>query len=142
MPGALSVRAPAGAARAGSILRAAKDTVGSTVALRQAGVYALYEGRVQGEPTALVAANAPPNESDLTSVDPRELLLGVRQSTVTTDATNEVPTQTEVEGRQRLWRALLIALALLLVAETFVANRGRRGIANRIGVTQTEGSAS
>jgi hypothetical protein len=126
----------------GSILRPAKDTVGSTVALREAGVYALYEGRVQGEPTALVAANAPPNESDLTSVDPRELLLGVRQITASADATNEVPTQAEVEGRQRLWRTLLIALAVLLLGETFMANRGWRGTANRIGATRTEGSAS
>ncbi len=124
----------------GSIIRPAKDTVGSTVALREAGVYALYEGRVQGEPTALIAVNAPANESDLTSVDPRELLLGVRQSTATADATNEVPTRSEVEGRQRLWRMLLIAVALLLLGETFMANRGWRGTANRIGATRTEGS--
>lgn len=137
-----SLKDPAVLSPDGSILRPAKDTVGSTVALREAGVYSLYEGRVQGEPTALVAANAPPNESDLTSVDPRELLLGVRQSTASTDATNEVPTQAEVEGRQRLWRALLIALAALLLGETFMANRGWRGIANRIGATRTEGSAS
>ena len=137
-----SLKDPAVLTPDGSILRPAKDTIGSTVALREAGVYALYEGRVQGEPTALVAANAPPNESDLTSVDPRELLLGVRQSTATTDATNEVPTQSEVEGRQRLWRGLLIALAVLLLGETFMANRGWRGIANRIGATRTEGSAS
>jgi hypothetical protein len=126
----------------GSILRPARDTGGSTVALREAGVYALYEGRVQGEPTALLAVNAPANESDLTSVDPRELLLGVRQSTATADATNEVPTRSEVEGRQRLWRGLLIALAVLLLGETFMANRGWRGIANGNGATRTEGSAS
>jgi Mg-chelatase subunit ChlD len=126
----------------GSILRPARDTGGSTVALREAGVYALYEGRVQGEPTALLAVNAPANESDLTSVDPRELLLGVRQSIATADATNEVPTRSEVEGRQRLWRGLLIALAVLLLGETFMANRGWRGIANGNGATRTEGSAS
>ena len=137
-----SLKDPAVLTPDGSIVRPTRDTVGSTVALREAGVYALYEGRVQGEPTALVAANAPSNESDLTSVDPRELLLGVRQTTATTDDTNEVPTQSEVEGRQRLWRVLLIVLAVLLIGETFMANRGRRGIANRIGGTRTEGSAS
>ena len=136
------LKEPAVLAPGGSILRPAKDTVGSTVALREAGVYALYEGRVQGEPTALIAVNAPANESDLTSVDPRELLLGVRQSTATADATNEVPTRSEVEGRQRLWRALLIAVALVLLGETFMANRGWRGTANRPGATRTEGSAS
>ena len=137
-----SLKDPAVLTPDGSILRPAKDTVGSTVALREAGVYALYEGRVQGEPTALVAANAPANESDLTSVDPRELLLGVRQSTAQADRTNEVPTQVEVEGRQRFWRMLLIALAVLLLGETYMANRGWRGIANRIGTTRTEGGAS
>ncbi len=136
-----SLKDPAVLTPEGSILRPARDTVGATVALREAGVYALYEGRVQGEPTALIAVNAPANESDLTSVDPRELLLGVRQSTATADATNEVPTRSEIEGRQRLWSVLLIVVALLLLGETFMANRGWRGIANRIGATQTEGSA-
>ncbi len=137
-----SLKEPAVLTPDGSIVRPAKDTVGSTVALREAGVYALYEGRVQGEPTGLVAVNAPANESDLTSVDPRELLLGVRQSTATTDATNEVPSRSEVEGRQRLWRTLLIAVALLLLGETFMATRGWRGTASRIGATQSGESAS
>ena len=137
-----ALKEPAVLAPDGSILRPAKDTVGSTVALRDGGVYALYEGRVQGEPTALIAVNAPANESDLTSVDPRELLLGVRQSTATADATNEVPTRAEVEGRQQLWRALLITVALLLLGESFMANRGWRGNASRTSATRTEGSAS
>ena len=51
---------------AGAIIRPAADTVGSTVALRESGVYSLYEGRVQGEPAGLLAVNAPSNESDLT----------------------------------------------------------------------------
>ncbi|MEP7000850.1 MAG: BatA domain-containing protein [bacterium] len=116
----------------GSILRPARDTVGSTVALRESGVYALYEGRVQGEPAALLAVNAPTNESDLTPVDARELLLGVRQSAVTAEASNDIPTPTEIEGRQRLWRILLAVVALLLLAETIVANRGWRGTAKSL----------
>ena len=126
----------------GVIVRPAKDTVGSTVALRESGVYALYEGRVQGEPAGLLAVNAPTNESDLTPVDARELLLGVRQSAAAADAFNEVPTPTEIEGRQRLWRILLVVVALLLLAETFVANRGWRGTASRLGAAQSERGAS
>lgn len=126
----------------GSIIRPARDTVGSTVVLTEAGVYALYAGRVQGEPTALVAVNAPPGESDLASADPRELLLGVRQSSAATDAANEVPSRSEIEGRQRLWRALLIAVVLLLLGETFIATRGWRATARRVGAAQSEGSAS
>ena len=140
LPG--SLEEPAVLTPGGAILRPAKDTVGSTVALRESGVYALYEGRVQGEPAGLLAVNAPTNESDLTPVDARELLLGVRQSAATADASNDVPTPAEIEGRQRLWRILLVVVALLLLAETFVANRGWRGTASRLGAAQSEGSAS
>ncbi|MEP6990142.1 MAG: BatA domain-containing protein [bacterium] len=131
LPGALTE--PAVLTPQGAIVRPAKDSVGATVALRESGVYALYEGRVQGEPAALLAVNPPAGESDLTAMDARDLLLGVRESTVAASASSDVPTQTEVEGRQRLWRALLIVVALLLLTETCVANRGWRGTASRIG---------
>ena len=140
LPGATTE--PAVVTPNGAILRPRHDSAGATVALREAGVYALYEGRVQGEPIGLVAANAPSEESDLTAVDPRELLLGVRQSAPTEEASRDVPTLSEVEGRQRLWRALLVVVALLLLIETFVANRGWRGTASRLGPAQSEGGTS
>ena len=127
---------------AGTIVRPARDSVGSTVALRESGVYALYEGRVQGEPAGLLAVNAPTNESDLTPVDARELLLGVHQSAVAANASNDVPTPGEIEARQRMWRFLLAAVAVLLLAETIVANRGWRGTASRLGTAQSERSTS
>ena len=139
LPGALEQ--PAVLTPGGAILRPDRDTVGSTVALRESGVYALYEGRVQGEPAGLLAVNAPTYESDLTPVDARELLLGVRQSAAARDAIHDIPTPAEVEGRQRLWRLLLVAVAVLLLAETLVANRGWRGTASGIGAAQSEGSA-
>ncbi|MEP6619883.1 MAG: BatA domain-containing protein [bacterium] len=123
---------PAVSTPLGAIVRPPRDTVGATVALREAGVYALYEGRVQGEPVALLAVNAPANESDLSQIDPKDLLLGVRPAAATPDATGDAPTREEVESRQRLWRVLLVVVAALLVAETFVANRGWRGTANRL----------
>ena len=134
------LREPAVLTPDGSIIRPTRDTVGATVALREAGVYALYEGRVQGEPVALLAVNAPANESDLQQIDSKELLLGVSPSTGTSDASTEVPTQEEVESRQRLWRVLLVVVAVLLVAETFVANRGWRGTANRLAGAQSDRS--
>ena len=140
LPGMM--KEPAVLTPGGAILRPAKDTVGSTVALRESGVYALYEGRVQGEPAGLLAVNAPTNESDLTPVDARELLLGVKQSAAAAVASSEVPTPAEIEGRQRLWRILLAVVALLLLTETIVANRGWRGTASRLGAAQSEGSAS
>ena len=134
------LREPAVLTPDGSIIRPTRDTVGATVALREAGVYALYEGRVQGEPVALLAVNAPANESDLQQIDSKELLLGVSPSTGTSDASAEVPTQEEVESRQRLWRVLLVVVAVVLVAETFVANRGWRGTANRLAGAQSDRS--
>ena len=138
LPG--TMKEPAVSTPQGAIVRPVLDTVGSTVALRESGVYSLYEGRVQGEPVALLAVNAPTNESDLTPVDARELLLGVKQSAASADASNDVPTPEEVEGRQRMWRYLIAAVALLLLAETFVANRGRRGTGSLLTVAQSERS--
>jgi hypothetical protein len=117
---------------------------GPAVALDEAGFYAAYQGRVAGEPLAVVAVNAPPGESDLTPVDPRELLLGVRQSDSTAAAASGEgpPTAVEVERRQRLWRVLLVLAAVALLAETLVSNRGWRGTAGRIAVAPSERSAS
>ncbi|CAN5837613.1 hypothetical protein BH11GEM1_BH11GEM1_24990 [soil metagenome] len=140
LPGATTE--PAVVTPSGAIVRPRRDSAGATVALREAGVYALYDGRVQGEPVALVAANAPADESDLTGVEPRELLVGVRQGASAEESSRDVPSPSEVEGRQRLWRTLLALVVLLLLTETFVANRGWRGTASRLGPTESEGGTS
>ena len=80
--------------------------------------------------------------SDLTPVDARELLLGVRQSAAATNASNDVPTPEEIEARQRMWRILLAAVAVLLLAETIFANRGWRGTASRLSIAPSERSTS
>jgi hypothetical protein len=139
LPG--SLKEPAVLTPDGTILRPVRDSVGSTVALRESGVYALYDGRVQGEPAGLLAVNAPASESDLAPLDPRELLLGVTQSNASASASTDVPTKEEVEGRQRLWRFLLAVVAILLIAETIVANRGWRGTSSTLTVDPSEGSA-
>ncbi len=136
------LKEPAVSTPEGNILRPPRDSVGATVALREAGVYSLYEGRVQGEPVALLAVNSPASESDLSTVDARELLLGVRQSAPTVGDVSDAPTNIEVESRQRLWKYLLIAAGLLLLAETFMGNRGWRGTASQLMPSQSEGTAS
>ena len=82
----------------GSIVRPPRDTVGSTVALNAAGVYSVYDGKVQGEPKDLLAVNAPATESDLTPVDAKELLIGVRQTNDSTRSAGDAPTRVETES--------------------------------------------
>lgn len=135
-----SLKEPAVTIPDGSIVRPPRDTVGSTIALNAAGVYAVYDGKVQGEPIDRLAVNAPATESDLTPVDPRELLIGVRQTTDTTASASDQPTRTETESRQRFWRLLLIAATLLLFTETVFANRGWRGTATRMKAVLPAGS--
>jgi hypothetical protein len=120
------VRGPVVTTPGGAIVRPPADSGGAAVALTEAGFYAAYAGRVAGDPAVVAAVNAPPGESDLTPVDPRELLVGVRQSQDPLAASAGPPTGVETEGRQGLWRFLLAAVTVLLMAETIVANRRMR----------------
>lgn len=113
---------------------------GGAITLTEAGIYRTFTGRVAGDPVGLVAANPPPRESDLTPLDPRELLLGVGREGATAGF-GPAPTPEEVEGRQRLWRTLLLVVAGLLIVETLVASRGWRGIAGRAVATAPTRSA-
>ena len=86
--------------------------------------------------------SAPGAGVDRVAVDPRERLVGGREGAAAEESSRDIPSPSEVEGRQRLWRSLLVLVALLLLAETFVANRGWRGTASRLGPTQSEGGTS
>jgi len=116
----------------GSLLRPASDSGPCTLVLNEAGFYQVYAGRAAGEPVEILAANPAAAESDLTPADPRELLLGVRRGDSTATATLTPPAPAEREGQQRLWRALLVLAAVLLITETIVANRGWRGTAAQV----------
>jgi hypothetical protein len=122
------VASPVVAMPHGVIERPRTDSGRTSVALTEAGFYALYAGRVAGDAVAEVAVNPPPGESDLTPVDARELLLGVRQ-TDSTAATAQGPrTAVERERAQGWWRVVLLVVAVVLLLETFVANRGWRAV--------------
>ncbi len=112
----------------GGIERPRSDSARAAVELAEAGFYALYSGRVAGDPVAVVAANPPPGESDLTPVDPRELLIGVRLSDSTASAVAGPRTAVEIERTQGLWRFVLGVVAVVLLLETFLANRGWRAV--------------
>lgn len=114
-----------------SLVRPVRDTAGSAVPLSDAGVYAAFATSASGEPRAQTAVNAPASESDLTPIDPKELLLGVRTSQ-TLGAADSLPTTPDaMERRQGLWRILLVVVALALLGETFMATRGSRAVARR-----------
>jgi len=134
------VRVPVVSSPSGEILRPEADSAGTAVALTESGVYSLYEARVAGEPAAVVAVNPPPGESDLTPVDPRELLLGVRMSEEAVDAAHARAAPKELEGQQGIWRIVLALVILTLVAETLLATRGWRGVAGHITVARSERS--
>ncbi len=133
-------RDPVIAAPDGGLLRPEVGERGAAVILEHPGVYAAYEGRVDGAPRSRVAVNVAAAESELTAADPRELLLGVGESADSTLRGVTAPTSLEIESRQRVWRILILLVALLLAVETVIASRGWRGRARRATLVSPEGS--
>lgn len=123
------VREPVVATPSGGLLRPACDSGACSVVLDEAGFYRTYSGRAAGDPVEVVAVNPPPAESDLTPADARELLLGVRRGDSSTAVASAGIAPVDQEARQNLWRWLLGLIAVLLILEAIVANRGWRGTA-------------
>jgi hypothetical protein len=127
-----SIKDPVVKSPTGELVRPQGDSLGSAVPLPDAGIYTAFSGSVTGAPDAMVAVNVTAGESDLTAIDPKELLLGVRETAATSAAAAATPpTNAELERRQNPWRILLIIVALALVGETYMATRGWRAIARR-----------
>lgn len=87
-----------------------------------------YEVRGQGRdaaPPMTVASNIDLGESDLTPMDPQELVAGAtgRAGGAAAAGTNQPPTDQEQERNQRLWWHLLFAGIVILGLETLVGNR-------------------
>jgi hypothetical protein len=90
----------------------------------------IYEVRMavasNGRPEA-IAVNLDPAESDLTAMDPRELVAAVTghasQASIQQPAAPQEMTREESERRQSLWWYLLLAGLFLLGMETLIANR-------------------
>jgi len=104
------------------------------VVLRSAGFYELLEDPEAEGPGHPVAVNVDPAEGDLSPTDPRELAAAVAAPTAE-DGDEEVTAAGAIEPADRerhqgLWRFVLGAAFLLLVAETLLGNRisgARRG---------------
>jgi hypothetical protein len=100
---------------------------GDVISLEEQGFYELRSAP-SGPPAATVAANVDLSESDLTAMDPKEIVAaatgggaagpGGAAAAEMTDATRE--------ATQRVWWYLLFAGTLLLAAETVLSNRMAR----------------
>ena len=126
------LRAPA---RGADVSRVALSPSGQRISLDGDGPEVLelaeqgfYEFRAQGrdsEPPVVVASNVNLNESDLTSVDPQEIVAAAmgRAGGPVGGGPTAPPSDEAQESAQRVWWYLLFAGLLLLGVETIVANR-------------------
>ena len=123
----LVIEAPSGA-------RSAETVTGESrhIQLREAGFYLIRRLGGPVSDAAAVAVNADPAESDLTPLDPEELLAGFRPLEQTrTMAAAELSqlTPVELERRQRLWWYLLLGGLVILAVESLAAGRASRAAA-------------
>ena len=100
--------------------------------LTEHGLYEIRSAAMPSAPPTRIAVNLDPVESDLTPLDPAELVAAVtgKATQTTTSAAGEPPselTADEAEKQQGFWWYLLVAGVLLLAAETVVANQLSRG---------------
>jgi hypothetical protein len=95
------------------------------IELSEQGVYEIRSTAGGGGRPEAIAVNLDPAESDLTPIDPRELVAAVtgHATPVATEPqqTQEM-TREESERRQGLWWYLLLTGLLLLAAETLISN--------------------
>jgi len=89
------------------------------------GIYEIQKNKK----TSYVAVNVDPGESDLTPIPPAEL-----QDLVASVVTNDIQTAAfpgaqldkQQENNQKIWRFVILGLILLLIGETWLANRTYR----------------
>jgi hypothetical protein len=93
--------------------------------LNEQGVYEVRSAGATNERPEAIAVNLDPAESDLSAIDPRELVASVTGHatplTVQPEQAQEM-TREESERRQSLWWYLLLAGVGLLAAETMISN--------------------
>jgi Aerotolerance regulator N-terminal/von Willebrand factor type A domain len=106
---------------------AASQNVPGLIELNEQGIYdirpAAGVGSARPEP---VAVNLDPAESDLSALDPSELVasvIGHASSTAVEASGSQEMTREETERRQGLWWYLLLVGLLLLATEMVIANR-------------------
>ena len=121
----------------GQRVRVSPDSQRPTVELRERGFYEIRGGATAIGAGRPVAVNVDLVESDLSHMDPAELVAAITargaRSASATARTPFAGTAQELERRQAIWWYLLLAALLLLAAETFFSNRlSRRSLEQRI----------
>jgi hypothetical protein len=98
---------------------------GDVVELAEQGFYELRAQATGGGPAASVAANVDLSESDLTAMDPKEVVAAVagRDATAAGGAGTAEMTDPTREATQRVWWYMLFAAAIFMAAETILSNR-------------------
>jgi hypothetical protein len=101
-----------------------EDEGSDVMELTEQGFYELRSSRSEGE-VAVVASNVDPAESDLTPMDPKDIVAAAVGSPSDAEAGGgNVPLTPEAqEKNQRLWWYMLIAGIVLLGTDTFLSNR-------------------
>ena len=93
--------------------------------LNEQGVYEVRSTAAAAARPEAIAVNIDPAESDLSAIDPRELVAAVTGHATPTAAqpvASQEMTPEESERRQSLWWYLLMTGLLLLAAETAISN--------------------
>jgi hypothetical protein len=98
---------------------------GDVVPLEEQGFYELRGQSASGGPAATVASNVDLTESDLTPMDPQDVVAAVTGRATPAGPGGESAEMTDAtrEATQRIWWYLLFAGAILLAAETLLSNR-------------------
>ncbi len=88
----------------------------------------IYEIRKNGK-TSYVAVNVDPRESDLTPIPPDELhdlVAGVSETNIRSASFSSAKPDEQQEKNQKIWRFVILGVILLLIGETWLANRTYR----------------
>ena len=109
------------------------------LALDESGFYTVRPPGSEPERPFVIAVNVELEESNLTTIDPEELIAQVMSPTPDPETASGLVQTTELqmedqERRQALWRWMLITAFGLLAAETFMSNWGSR---RAVGATLT-----